>query len=143
MILISACLAGINCKYSGGNNEVKEIKQLLEEGQAIAVCPEQLGGLSTPRPSSEIISGRVINTAGEDVTEQFQTGAALALDICHKNHCTRAILKSYSPSCGCDGIYDGTFSHRVIDGEGCFAKILKDSGIECCTAEQYIEEIRK
>ncbi|NCB33104.1 MAG: DUF523 domain-containing protein [Erysipelotrichia bacterium] len=143
MILISACLAGVNCKYSGGNNEVREIRELMEQGKAIAVCPEQLGGLSTPRASSELLNGRVINTAGEDVTAQFQKGAELALDICRKNCCTMAILKSYSPSCGCNGVYDGTFSHHAIDGKGCFAKRLSDEGIECCTAEEYIKEIKK
>jgi uncharacterized protein YbbK (DUF523 family) len=79
MILISACLAGINCKYSGGNNEDAALKKLYLEGKCTAVCPEQLGGLPTPRPSAEIQGDRVINTENVDVTEQYQKGAAAAL----------------------------------------------------------------
>jgi uncharacterized protein YbbK (DUF523 family) len=143
MILVSACLAGVNCKYSGGNNEVRELKELAEQKNAVLVCPEQLGGLPTPRLSSEQRDGRVYNTAGQDVTEQFESGAKQALKICLEHHCECAILKSYSPSCGCDGIYDGTFSHTVIPGKGCFAKLLEEQGIPCMTAEQYLKEKNK
>ena len=87
MILISACLAGENCKYSGGNNEVPELKKLYEEGKAILVCPEVMGGLSTPRIPCEIRNGRVYNTEGEDKTENYVRGAEKALTICLENHC--------------------------------------------------------
>lgn len=139
MICISACLAGLNCKYSGGNNEVPQLRKLLEEGKAVPVCPEQLGGLPTPRSCSEIRDGRVINTKGEDVTSEFEAGAEKALAILREHGCTMAVLKSKSPSCGTDGIYDGTFSHRVVPGMGCFARLLKEQGIPCLSEEEYLE----
>lgn len=128
-ILVSACLAGKNCKYSGGNNEVPSLRRLYEEGNAVLVCPEQMGGLPTPRYPAEIRGNRVINTQGEDVTEAFVKGALTALQVCLENGCTRAVLKAKSPSCGCDGIYDGTFSHTVVSGKGIFARMLEEQGI--------------
>lgn len=131
MILVSACLAGKNCKYSGGNNQVDDIRRLYEEGKAVLVCPEQLGGLPTPRACAEITGGRVMNTEGRDVTAEYELGAQKALEICREHHCTMAILKAKSPSCGCNGIYDGTFSHTVVEGKGVFASLLEQEGIEC------------
>jgi uncharacterized protein YbbK (DUF523 family) len=142
MILVSACLAGIACKYNGGDNRTEGIPEMVRDGQAVPVCPEQLGGLPTPRFSCEIIGGRVINTAGEDVTGFFERGAEEALRICMKHGCTEAVLKSNSPSCGCCGIYDGTFSHTVIPGMGIFAAKLAAAGIPVRDEKQYLEEIK-
>lgn len=140
MILISACLAGINCKYSGGNNEVPRLKKMWEEGQAIAVCPERAGGLPVPRPPAEIVKDRVINTGGEDVTVNYKYGAMACLRICEKYGCTKAVLKAYSPSCGPNGVYDGTFTHTVIPGKkGIFAKMLSEAGVECIDETEYEE----
>lgn len=143
MILISACLAGIDCKYSGGNNLREPLKKLYEEGKAVLACPEQLGGLPTPRASSEIQSGRVVNTEGIDVTEQFEEGARRSLQICMENGCTLAVLKACSPSCGCGEIYDGTFSHTRIPGDGIFTQLLKKEGIMCISDEEYLAKISK
>jgi Uncharacterized conserved protein len=140
MILISACLAGHNCKYNGGNNLVPEIKQMFEEGKCVAVCPEQLGGLATPRPSAEIQGTRVINTAGIDVTKAYETGAAAALKQALQAGCNEAVLKAYSPSCGCGMIYDGTFTHTKIHGNGIFADLCMKNGIHCITDEEYKEK---
>ena len=95
------------------------------------VCPEQMGGLSTPRPASEIRveDRRVVNTAGEDVTKEFELGAEFALQVAQKYGCTLAILKERSPSCGCRGIYDGTFSKKIVDGMGKAAELLTANGI--------------
>ena len=142
MILVSACLAGDNCKYSAGNNLVPEIRDLVLQHKAAAACPEQLGGLPTPRPCSEIINGRVINTEGQDVTEQFMKGAEKALAIYRENHCDKAVLKANSPSCGIHCIYDGTFSHTLIEGKGCFAKLLQENGIACMDEKEFLEELK-
>jgi uncharacterized protein YbbK (DUF523 family) len=139
MILISACLAGVNCKYSGGNNEVPELKKLWEEGKAVLVCPEVMGGLSTPRIPCEIRNGRVYNTEGEDKTENYVRGAEKALKICLENNCRIAVLKANSPSCGPDEIYDGTFTHTKIKGSGIFAAMLKEKGIPCISEKDDLK----
>lgn len=143
MILISACLAGINCKYSGGNNEIPEIRKLYEEGKAVPVCPEQLGGLPTPRLSSEICGDKVYNTAGEDVTAQFENGAIEALRIFRQNGCTMAVLKAKSPSCGVGSVYDGTFTHTEISKDGIFAAMLKREGIPCISELEFLKKEKK
>lgn len=140
MILISACLAGMNCKYNGANNTVAEIKQMYEEGRCTAVCPEQLGGLSTPRPSAEIQGTRVINTEGADVTKAYETGARKALEQALRAGCQEAVLKAYSPSCGCGEIYDGTFTHSKVKGNGIFADLCIKNGIHCITDVEYKEK---
>lgn len=137
MILVSACLAGVNCKYDGGNNLNEKILELVKKGEAILVCPEQLGGLTTPRTPSEIgiIEGnkKVINKDGEDVTINFVRGAEEVLRIAKSLNITKAILKSKSPSCGCGLVYDGTFTGTKIPGNGITAQLLIDNGIEVIT----------
>ena len=134
MYLISACLAGINCKYNGKNNYNKKAFELVKEGKAIPVCPEQLGGLMTPRIPAEIkvIDGkrRVINKEGEDVTEQFEKGANEVLRLCKELSIDKVILQERSPSCGAGKIYDGSFSGTLIDGNGITADLLIKNGIE-------------
>lgn len=135
-ILVSACLCGKNCKWDGGNNKNQKLLDHMESMNGDAefheVCPEQMGGLSTPRPASEIRAEdrRVVNTEGRDVTEEFERGAELALQVAKEYGCTLAILKERSPSCGCHGIYDGTFSKKIVDGMGKTAELLKANGIK-------------
>ena len=134
-ILVSACLVGENCKWDGGNNRNQEVLDFMKklEGKAEFhfVCPEQMGGLSTPRPASEICAadGRVLNTEDRDVTAEFLLGADLALRTAKEHHCTLAVLKERSPSCGCHEVYDGTFSHTRVAGMGKTAALLSDYGI--------------
>lgn len=130
-ILVSACLYGFCCKYDGGNNALKDklFQQLKCSGRLVPVCPEELGGLSTPRIPSEISGDKVINREGADVTEQFELGAEKALEIARKNGVRVAILKQGSPSCGCKKIYDGTFTGTKITGEGVTARKLVENGI--------------
>ncbi|NLP21386.1 MAG: DUF523 domain-containing protein [Erysipelotrichaceae bacterium] len=132
MIAISACLLGENCKYNGGNNLRKE---LLKLDNVISICPEMLGGLGCPRYPSEIVKDKVINIKGEDVTEHFKKGALIALEKCKENNVKLVILKAYSPSCGCNKIYDGTFTSTLINGDGIFVRLLKENGIN------YIDDI--
>lgn len=137
MILISACLAGINCKYNGENNGNEKVMELIKNEKTILVCPEQLGGLKTPRIPAEIkiINGekRVITKDGIDVTLEYTRGANEVLELAKRFNITKAILKSKSPSCGCGQIYDGNFSNNLIIGNGITADLLIKNGIEVIT----------
>jgi len=134
MILVSACLCGVNCKYNGKNNLNIEVLELVKKGQAILVCPEQLGGLSTPRNPAEIkiINDEicVITNDGIDVTKNYKRGAEEVLKIAKELNIKKAILKKKSPSCGCGQIYDGTFSNTLINGNGITANLLIENEIE-------------
>ena len=130
MILVSACLAGVNCNYRGRNCENASVAELVKEGLAVLVCPEQLGGLTTPRPPAEIKNGKVFTKNGNDVTGAFMRGAEEVLTICKKYNCQKAVLKSKSPSCGCGKICDGNFNGTLIDGDGITAALLKKHGVE-------------
>lgn len=129
-ILISACLVGDNVKYNGGNNLTPKLDALLEKYELIPFCPEVEGGLSIPRSPAERIGERVINRDGEDVTDCYLKGAELAFNICLFLKIKKVILKEKSPSCGSKTIYDGTFSHKEIPGNGVTAEYLKEKGIE-------------
>ena len=139
MFIVSKCLAGAPCRYDGKDNLVAEIKALVERGEAVAVCPEVLGGLPTPRTPSELQpDGRVLDKRGEDVTAQFTRGAERAMAICREYGCTCAILKARSPSCGKGVIYDGCFTGTRVPGSGVFAQMLLDTGISVMTEEEYL-----
>ena len=140
MILISACLAGIPCRYDGGANTVTTLAELTARGEALPVCPEVLGGLPTPRiPSERLPDGRVVNAAGEDLTEAFHLGAERALELCRIHGCSCAVLKARSPSCGKGVIYDGSFTHTRVPGDGVFAALLRENGVRILTEEEYLK----
>lgn len=132
-ILVSACLLGTNCKYSGGNNYSEEVMEFLKDYEIIPICPEQLGGLPTPRPASEIIGDKVMNNEGTDVTSNYQKGAEETLKIAKLLGIKKALLKAKSPSCGNGKIYDGTFSGILTTGDGITTKLLKENNIEVIT----------
>lgn len=134
MILVSACLAGFPCRWDGSEKSDPEVVELVRQGKAIPVCPEQLGGLPTPREPSERSGGRIVAKSGRDATAQFERGAGIVLDIALKYGCREAILKSRSPSCGAGVIYDGTFTGRLAEGDGVTAEFLKRHGIAVRTA---------
>ncbi|MFD3156133.1 DUF523 domain-containing protein [Haloimpatiens sp. FM7330] len=146
MIIVSACLCGINCKYNGGNNLNEKVLELLKEGKVVPVCAEQMGGLETPRIPHEIKGGsgaevldgkaRVINPQGGDSTEKFVKGAYEALRVAKNINAKIAILKAKSPSCGCGKIYDGTFSGNKVEGNGVTAELFIRNGIKVYTEEQ-------
>ncbi|MBR4693191.1 MAG: DUF523 domain-containing protein [Bacilli bacterium] len=130
-VLISACLLGVNCKYSGDNNYNKElIDKLNEQYDLIPICPEIMGGLSTPRKPAEIRDGKVFNNQGDEVTKNFQKGAEEALKIAKILNTNKAILKSKSPSCGKGLIYDGTFNNKLIEGNGITTDLLLKNKIQ-------------
>lgn len=135
MILVSACLAGIKCRYDGEDNANQKIIEMVKSGFALPVCPEQLGGLPTPRIPSEINGTKVIDKTGKDVTSNFKKGAKETLRIAKMIDCKKAILKQNSPSCGAGKIYDGTHNGKIIDGDGITTKLLKQKGINIITEE--------
>ncbi len=131
VIAVSACLLGYNCKYNGGNNLDVKLINKLDGFRIIPICPEQLGGLSTPRIPSEILPDgiTVYDQLGHDTTLFFERGKQATLLLLQQENCTKAILKDGSPSCGYKTIYDGTFTHTLIPGEGITCKYLKANGI--------------
>lgn len=139
-ILVSACFLHEGYKYNGGANINEKIKGLAEKYDFVLICPEVFGGLSSPRLPSEIFNDKVLNEVGEDVTEAFVNGAHKALELAIKHGCKKAILKAKSPSCGKGLIYDGSFSHTIIKGDGVAAKLLMENGITIYT-ENEIENL--
>ncbi len=129
IIIVSACLLGLDTKYDGGNNRNERIVALSKTYVLVPLCPEQLGGLSTPRPPSEIKGNSVFSIKGSDVTKNFLKGAEEALKFAKLYGVKRAILKDGSPSCGSNYIYDGTFTGRKVRGNGITAKLFKRNGI--------------
>ena len=134
-IMVSGCLLGENCKYNGGNNYSEKAAEYIKGHEVISVCPECLGGLPTPRIPAEIVDGIVTNREGQVVDEEFRKGAQIALEIARKEQIDVAILQSRSPSCGSKQIYDGTFSGVKVDGQGVFAKMLKEQGFHMIDVE--------
>ncbi|KYG69093.1 purine-nucleoside phosphorylase [Bdellovibrio bacteriovorus] len=130
MKIVSACLSGVHCRYDCKAQTRSSIEEMVKNGEAIPVCPEQLGGLSTPRPPAERIGDKVLTNSGADVTAQYEQGALEALRLAQLCGATEALLKSKSPMCGFGKIYDGTFSGNLKDGDGVFAELLKKHGIK-------------
>ena len=128
-LLISACLLGVCCRYDGASKPHPLAAELAKRHILIPVCPEQMGGLPTPRPPSERQGDRVTSKTGADVTAQYRKGAEEALRLCRLFHCDGAVLKEKSPSCGSGRIYDGTFTGTLTAGDGTAAELLKAHGI--------------
>ena len=128
-ILVSACLLGCPCRYDGKSKPNDAVLALMEHHTLIPICPEQMGGLATPRVPAERKDGGVFTERGGDVTEQYRRGAEEALRLAQLYGCKYAILKERSPSCGNGQIYDGSFSRRLIEGDGVTAQLLKAHGI--------------
>jgi uncharacterized protein YbbK (DUF523 family) len=149
--LISACLVGLNTRYDGESNLEAVFSDMVKNGEAVPFCPEQAGGLPTPRDPSEIIGGdgldvlrgkaRVITDKGQDVTENFLEGAKEALKLAKLLHVDKAILKSKSPSCGCKYVYDGAFSESLREGIGVAAAYLHEHGIQIIDSEEYLKQV--
>ena len=129
IIAVSACLLGENCKYNGGNNYSEKAARFIRGHEVVPVCPEVLGGLPIPRDPAEIVDGVVKHKDGSSVDEEFRKGAEIALKTVLERQVDLVILQSRSPSCGAHAIYDGSFSGKIIPGQGIFAKMLKENGI--------------
>ena len=135
-IMVSACLLGENCKYSGGNNRSEKVLAFVQGHEVFPVCPEVMGGLPTPRFPAEIVDGVVMNREGVNVDREFRLGAQQALEIAKREQIELAILQPRSPSCGAREIYDGTFSGRRIKGQGVFAALLMQHGFAVMDADE-------
>lgn len=132
-VLVSACLLGLRCRYDGSPQKNDRVCALAKSYALIPVCPEQLGGLPTPRPPSERRGERVAANDGTDMTAAFFRGAEETLALARMFGCKTAVLKSNSPSCGSGTIYDGTFSGRLVPGDGVSAELLKKNGVAVLT----------
>lgn len=141
MILVSACLLGLDCRYDGGNAQTDELLEFLKDTHYIPICPEQMGGLPTPREPAEITVHEnelyVRSKHGIGVTSEFVKGANESLKLAKLTKAKWAILKSKSPSCGSVNIYDGTFTRTLISGKGLTAKLLTENGIEVFNENNY------
>ena len=137
-IMVSACLAGENCKYNGGNNRNEKVLRLMADNQAITVCPEQMGGLPTPRVPSEIKDGLVTAKDGWIVDAEFRAGAVKCLEIAGRWQPDLVVLQSRSPSCGVKQRYDGTFTGRLVDQAGVTARLLMENGFRCLDVEDLV-----
>lgn len=129
-ILVSGCLLGLSCRYDGKENGCEAVKRLMDQHTLIPVCPEQLGGMATPRLPAERVGEKVLNREGGDVTGRFQYGAEQVLMLAKLYNCRYAVLKERSPSCGKGRIYDGTFSGALKEGDGVTAGLLMKNGIQ-------------
>lgn len=141
-LLVSACLLGCRCRYDGASKSHPAVEALAARYELVPVCPEQLGGLSTPRPPAERQGDRVVTESGTDVTEQYRRGAAEAARLCALLGCQAAVLKERSPSCGKGQVYDGTFSRTLTDGDGVTAAVLAGMGVPVY-GESQVEELLK
>jgi uncharacterized protein YbbK (DUF523 family) len=139
--IVSACLAGIHCRYNRKASPCKQVIDLVNQGKAITVCPEILGGMTTPREPAECNNNKIITKSGEDLTNQFIDGAKEALIVAKTRKCNMAILKSKSPSCGYGEVYDGTFSGKLIPGNGVFTNLLLKEKIKVFTENELPKNI--
>lgn len=140
-IMVSACLAGENCKYNGGNNRNEKVLQLMSEHEVITVCPEQMGGLPTPRVPSEVKEGIVTARDGRNVDREFRTGAAKCLEIALREQPNLIVMQSRSPSCGVKQRYDGSFTGKLVDAPGVTAQLLMENGFQCVDAEDLPDHL--
>ncbi|MDD5625987.1 MAG: DUF523 domain-containing protein [Patescibacteria group bacterium] len=136
MKIVSACLVGIKCRWDGDSRPCPKVIDLMKRGKAIPICPEQLGGLTTPRFPAEQKGNKVFRKNKKDVTMEFKRGAEIGLKLAQMVNCKQAILKSKSPSCGSGEIPDGTFSGKLIKGDGVFAALLKKHKIKVLTEKE-------
>lgn len=135
-IICSGCLLGLACRYDGRSKPNEKVVALVKDNLLIPVCPEQLGGLPTPRAPAEQRREKVLTKEGKDVTAEFVRGAEEVLKLAKLYGTKLAVLKQRSPSCGCGRIYDGTFSGKIIAGDGVTATLLKKNGISVVSEEE-------
>mgnify|MGYP002508565883 FL=1 len=134
-ILVSACLLGENCKYSGGNNYNEAVAEFVKDKDVLPICPEMMAGMGCPRIPIEIVDGVLIDRNGNNVDTSMRKAVAQAMELIRKEDIQCAILQPRSPTCGVNQIYDGSFSGKLIEGSGVFVQALKDAGYQVIDAE--------
>ncbi|MCT4673729.1 MAG: DUF523 domain-containing protein [Prolixibacteraceae bacterium] len=138
--IISACLVGVPCRYNGSCSHIKELHEIVDDGDAIFLCPEIMAGLQTPRISCEINKqGEVVDVNGDTYTKDFLLGVDRAMMLVRDKEVEVAILQSRSPTCGCGKVYDGLFSGNLIEGDGLFTQALKRDGITCVSEDEFLQ----
>lgn len=142
-IVVSACVMGVNCKYNGKNNLDEVVKEYLDDKEVIMICPEMMAKMGCPRACIEIVENRIMDKGGNDVTDVLQRAANDALTMIENKDIEYCVLQSRSPTCGCGKIYDGTFSGKLISGDGVFASLLKEKGYVVYDVEAFRELINK
>lgn len=143
MILVSSCLIGLKCRYDASIKENTDVIKYLSDKEYWPICPEQMGGLATPRKPAEIVSNnplKIVDNQGYDVTENFLEGANQVIEIIKDKKVSLAILKAKSPSCGSENIYDGTFSNKLVEGQGILTKLLREKGIRVINEKKAEEQ---
>ena len=151
-IAVSGCSAGLPCSHDGGHRLSQPVRGLVEEGRAVVICPEQLGGMPAPREKAEIVGGdgdsvldgeaAVLSESGRDLTERFREGARRSLEAARRHGCRLAVLKARSPSCGSGEIYDGSFSGARRPGDGVTAALFRRAGIRVLTDEELAADLQ-
>jgi uncharacterized protein YbbK (DUF523 family) len=154
LLLVSSCLAGLEVRYNGTHCLNEKISQLIDQKKAVSICPELLGGFTTPREPAEIMGGdggdvldggaRVIEKSGRDVTELYIKGAYAALKQAEELNASVVVLKEYSPSCGSSKIYNGAFAGQKMSGQGVTSALLTRNGIKVISEEglgKLLEEV--
>ncbi|WP_018213528.1 DUF523 domain-containing protein [Desulfitobacterium hafniense] len=136
-ILVSSCLLGYNCKYNGGNNLNPKVVNYLKDKEIMEICPEIMAGMGTPRACAEMVAGKIRDENGADVDALYRKGVALALRAIKDEEIDFAILQSRSPTCGVRTIYDGSFTGKLIAGQGLFAQALRDAGYQVMDAGDF------
>lgn len=136
-VLVSACIVGDNCKYNGKNNYNPNIAQFLREHKIVKICPELLAKMTIPRKSAEIVDGVVRDIEGKNVDKEYRLAVKIALKQIEKMDIDLVVLQSRSPTCGVNSIYDGSFTGKLIPGQGLFAKALIDAGYKVKDIEDF------
>lgn len=136
-ILVSSCVMGKNCKYNGGNNYNSRVMEFLKDKEVIEICPELLTDLPIPRPSAELVDGVVMSIDGENVDKEYRHAVELAMREIGNVDIDLIILQSRSPTCGVNQVYDGSFTGRLIKGQGLFAQALIKAGYKVVDAEDF------
>jgi uncharacterized protein YbbK (DUF523 family) len=141
VLVVSACLLGVNCNHRGLSSASSVVASLAGDYILVPICPEVAGGLPVPRPAAELHGdGRVRTGAGDDITECYERGAAAAVELAARVGATGAVLKARSPSCGCHQVYDGTFTRTLVDGAGVTAQALRAAGVPVRSEEDVASE---
>lgn len=136
-VLVSSCILGVNCKYNGGNNLNQRVLDFLKDKEVIQICPEMLAGMPIPRLSAEIVEGVVKDSQGQNVDSLYRYAVASAMKEIEDLDIDLVILQSRSPTCGVHKIYDGSFTGKLIEGQGLFAKALKEKGYQVMDSEDF------
>lgn len=134
-VLVSACLLGKNCKYNGGNNYSAAVEEFVRDKDVVEICPEMMAGLGCPRTPIEIVDGVLMDREGRNVDAPLRKAARDALEFAKEQHIDLAILQSRSPTCGVNQVYDGSFSGKLIAGQGVFARLLMEEGFAVLDGE--------